>query len=88
MAAPMLHRYVSPLGELLEQAEDERGISARKAAEMCGVSAPAYTAWKGSVRPSIDYVPALSALCTVPASVILEALGVEVDRTYEFEAIP
>ena len=88
MTFPSINRYRSPLGVLIVKELDERGISQRQGAFACGIQPSSFNAWISGGEPKVGSVPVLSAFCRVPARVILEAVGLEVDRTYEFDDIP
>lgn len=79
---------LSPLGELLVQAEIDRDIGRGEAADMIDVARTTYLLWKRGTRPKIEYLPMLSAFCNVPVRTILEAIGVNVDEPYKMPDIP
>ncbi len=80
--------YTSPLGELLENEVDKRGITHGEAAELMQISRNAYNGWRRGSIPKIQHIPAISAFCNVPVRVVLSAVGIDTSRVYELDDIP
>lgn len=83
-----MYERTTPLGELLEAAEERRGVTRGQAADLIGISRQSYLGWKRGAAPHLSNLQAISAFCGVPVRTVLAAVGIESTRTYDLDTIP